>query len=203
MCNQYAIPASKRQEAEEKSQEVTRLIEEYLEPLVERLDAYIDKRLVRTFLEGIRTLIEARTQAPGLTISELGSILLSGRQATAGEKRLHRLLTSKHWNEDLIGIFQWNEAEKRYEEMKREGEEVYVIWDESVIEKPESRKAEDLCAVRSSKVARKWGRKVYHIFDRGYAGGPWLEMMWRHRVDFLIRWKKGIIFEMRTGRRNH
>lgn len=265
MSDQYATVACRRQEAQEKNQAVTRIIENYLEPLVEGLDAYLDKRLVRTFLEGIRTLIEARTQAPGLTISELGSILLSGRQATAGEKRLHRLLTSKHWNEDLIEIFQWNEAEKRYEELKKEREEVYVIWDESVVEKPESQKAEDLCAVRSSKVARKkktrkgiynpggrpvvvlgyewtacvvvgktgkpalammdfwsrkgedastgkreqermiekiagkWGKSVYHIFDRGYAGGPWLEMMWRWRVHFLIRWKKGHHFRDENG----
>jgi len=42
-----------------------------------------------------------------------------------------------------------------------------------------------------AKVARKWGKDVLHVFDRGYAGGPWLEMMWRYDVQFLIRWKKG------------
>ena len=266
MSCKYAIAATKRQEAQEKSQAVTRLLEEYLEPLVEPLDAYLDKRLVRTFLQGIRTLIEARTQAPGLVISELGSVLLSGREATAGEKRMHRLLSSEKWSEDLIKIFQWNEAQKRYEELKSEGEQVFVIWDGSVIEKPESQKAEDLCAVKSSKaarrkksrkgsfnqpggkpivvlgyewtacvmtgkagktslvmmdfwsrkgpeattarkeeesllrlVARKWGKNVLHIFDRGYAGGPWLEMMWKHQVDFLIRWKKGHHFFDENG----
>lgn len=90
-----------------------------------------------------------------LIISELGAILLSGRQATAGEKRIHRLLTSEKWNEELIRIFQWNEAEERYEELRREGEQVYVVWDGSVLEKPESEKAEDLCAVKSSKAARR------------------------------------------------
>lgn len=265
MCKQYAIPAQKQQEAQEKSQEVTRLMEEYLIPLAERLDAYLDRRLVSTFLEAIRTLIEARTQAPGNTISELGSILLSGRQATAGEKRLHRLLTSKNWDEELIGMFQWNEAEKRYEELRCQGEEIYVIWDESVLEKPESQKSVELCAVRSSKIKRqkktrkgiynpggrpvivlgyewtacvvvgkkgkpalammdfwsrkgeeattgkkeqermlakvagRWGKSVLHIFDRGYAGGPWLKMMWRYQVNFLIRWKKGHHFRDGNG----
>ena len=33
-------------------------------------------------------------------------------------------------------------------------DDVYVIWDESVIEKPEGLKAERLCAVRSSKARR-------------------------------------------------
>jgi hypothetical protein len=140
MSCKYAISSTKRQEVQEQSASLTRILETYLEPLVEPLDAYLDKRLVRTFLQGIRTLIEARTQAPGLVISELGSLLLSGREATAGEKRIHRLLTSEKWSEELINVFQWNEAEKRYEELRRAGEQVFVIWDGSVIEKPESRR---------------------------------------------------------------
>lgn len=266
MSSKYAIPGTKRQEAKAKSEQVTSMLEEYLEPLVRPLDAYVNKQLVETFLQSIRTIIEARNQSTGLVASELGSILLSGRQATAGEKRIHRLLSSEKWSEELIRVFQWNKAQERYEELKREGEEVFVIWDESVIEKPESQKAEDLCAVKSSKAARrkksrkgsfnqpggkpivvlgyewtacvvvgkkgkpslammdfwsrkgpeatttkkeqermlskvagKWGRNVLHIFDRGYAGGPWLEMMWRYHVHFLIRWKKGHHFFDENG----
>jgi hypothetical protein len=266
MPSKYAISTTKQQEVQASSQAVTQLIEKYLDPLVKPLDAYLDKRLVETFCQGIRTLIEARNQAPGLVVSELGAILLSGRQATAGEKRLHRLLSSEKWSEELIRIFQWNEAEKRDEELKKEGEEIYVIWDGSVIEKPESQKAEDLCAVKSSKAARRkktrkgafnqpggkpvvvlgyewtacvvvgkkgkpslammdfwsrkgpeattakreeermlmkvagrWGKNVLHLFDRGYAGGPWLEMMWRYQVHFLIRWKKGHHFRDENG----
>ncbi|WP_151756381.1 hypothetical protein [Dictyobacter vulcani] len=130
-------------------------MEEYLEPLARPLDAYVDKRLVRTFFQLIRTIIEARNRSTGLMVSELGSTMLSGRQATAGEKRIHRLLTSEKWSEELIRIFQWNQAQERYEELKREGEEILVVWDGSEIEKPESQKAEDLCAVRSSKAARR------------------------------------------------
>jgi hypothetical protein len=48
-------------------------------------------------------------------------------------------------------------------------------------------------------VARKWGKNVLHMFARGYAGGPWLEMMWRYQVDFLIRWKKGHHFFYENG----
>ncbi|GAC1368504.1 MAG: hypothetical protein NVS2B12_27350 [Ktedonobacteraceae bacterium] len=266
MLSKYAITRTKQQEAQEKSKRVTSLLEEYLKPLVMPLDAYLDKRLVKTFVQTIRTIIEARNQSTGLTISELGSVLLSGRQATAGEKRIHNLLSSEKWNEEIIRIFQWNKAQERYEELRKEGEEIFVIWDESVIEKPESQKAEDLCAVKSSKAARrkksrkgsfnqpggkpvvvlgyewtacivagktgkmslammefwsrkgpeatttkreeerllskvagKWGRNVLHIFDRGYAGGPWLEMMWRYHVHFLIRWKKGHHFFDENG----
>jgi len=58
-------------------------------------------------------------------------------------------------------------VEKRYEKLKMEGEEVYVIWDGSVIEKPESQKAKDLCAVKSSKVARrsKEGERICRMFS--------------------------------------
>jgi hypothetical protein len=133
-----------------------------------------------------------------------------------------------------------------------------VVWDGSVLEKSESQKAEDLCAVKSSKVARKkksrkgsfnqpggkpivvlgrewsacvvtglrgkpalammefwrrkgkgairqkaveagmlrvaagaWGKHVWHIFDRGYAAGWWIELLGTCGVQFLIRWKKG------------
>jgi hypothetical protein len=32
---------------------------------------------------------------------------------------------------------------------------------------------------------------VLHVFDRGYASGPWLRRLERSQVEFLIRWKKG------------
>jgi Transposase DDE domain len=50
-----------------------------------------------------------------------------------------------------------------------------------------------------AQVARKWGKNVLPIFDRGYAGGPWLEVRWRHQVYFLIRWKKGHHFVDENG----
>src|SRR5271165_6149538 len=101
MCAKYAISQTRRQEVKKKSQHVASLLETYLDPLLTPLDAYVDKRLVHTFLQMIRTLIEARNQAPGLTISELGSTLLSGRQATASEKKIHRLLSSEKWDEKV------------------------------------------------------------------------------------------------------
>ena len=130
MPSKYVIARTKRHEVQAKSEQVTSLLEQYLEPLVERLDAYLDKRLVQTFLQGI---------------SELGALLLSGREATAGEKRIQRLLASEKWSEELIKVFQWNEAQNRYEELRREGEQVFVIWDGSVIEKPESRDPQKTC----------------------------------------------------------
>jgi hypothetical protein len=129
---------------------------------------------------------------------------------------------------------------------------VLVVWDESVIEKPESLQLEGLCAVRSGKakrlkrikpgyfnppggrpicvpgyhwlqvlvmgmegpiqlahtrwwstrgeqaterreverqtlaeVARRWGSRALHVWDRGFAGNPWLTLAYIHAVRFV------------------
>ncbi len=138
------------------------------------------------------------------------------------------------------------------------GEEGLVIWDGTVLEKPESLAPEGLCAVRSSKAGRLthvkrgyyhppgapifvpgmhgiglllagrhaslgpasvlsmrwwtsrgalashekdencrllrqtagwWGRRVVHVFDRGYASGPWLGALRGFDCRFIVRWK--------------
>jgi len=48
----------------------------------------------------------------------------------------------------------WGRADEKVKELRKQNEEIYVIWDESVLEKSESLKAEGLCAVRSTKAAR-------------------------------------------------
>lgn len=37
---------------------------------------------------------------------------------------------------------------------------------------------------------RKWGPLLVHVFDRGYASGPWLQVLGTYRVRFIIRWIK-------------
>ena len=41
---------------------------------------------------------------------------------------------------------------------------------------------------------RKWGDLLLYVFDRGYASGPWLQLLQALKVRFVIRWKKGLIF---------
>ena len=41
------------------------------------------------------------------------------------------------------------------------------------------------------KCAAAWGKAVLHVFDRGYAGAPWLEALARAEARFVMRWKKG------------
>ncbi|RIK25403.1 MAG: hypothetical protein DCC55_40625 [Chloroflexi bacterium] len=38
---------------------------------------------------------------------------------------------------------------------------------------------------------RRWGRAVLHVWDRGFAGAPWLGIALAHKVRFVLRWQKG------------
>jgi len=49
------------------------------------------------------------------------------------------------------------------------------------------------------KMAVKWGKAVIHIFDRGYGSGPWISMMGKYELYFVIRWKKGHHFFDENG----
>jgi len=49
------------------------------------------------------------------------------------------------------------------------------------------------------KCVRQWGDILLHIFDRGYASGPWIQVLQSLRVKFVIRWKKGHFFFNMNG----
>jgi hypothetical protein len=56
-------------------------------------------------------------------------------------------------------------------------------------------RAEEKRAVEASllaECARSWGAAVLHVFDRGFAGAPWLEALSREGVRFVVRWPKHI-----------
>jgi hypothetical protein len=257
MSPQYRTPQANQQEAQEACAQITSQLELFLAPLLIWLDAYLDKRLVRTFVRCIAAIITFRNRGHGLNIAELGSYLDPGITAAAGAKRLHTLLGSTKWGVFLLERFVWERAKKQKDEMERREETVLCIWDGSVLEKPESEKTEGFCAVKSSKakrlrkqrkgvfnkpggkpivvkglewigvilvgkstlpclvamrlwsrkgehattqrkqeeallwkIAATWGRTVLHVFDRGYASGPWLQALQRYDVSFVIRWKK-------------
>jgi hypothetical protein len=44
------------------------------------------------------------------------------------------------------------------------------------------------------KCMRQWGNILLYIFDRGYASGPWIQLLQSLKVRFVIRWKKGHYF---------
>jgi hypothetical protein len=49
-------------------------------------------------------------------------------------------------------------------------------------------------------LVRRFGPLLTFVFDRGYASGPWLEVLARFGVRFIIRWIKKHIFIDQEGR---
>jgi len=240
-------------------------LQQFLGPLLVELDERADKRLVRTFAGTVQAILQFRERGCGLLLSELGGVLLSPEHAPAGTKRLSNLLRSPKWHADQISDFLWDQAVARQEELAAAGQDTLLLWDESVLEKPESTQLCGLGSVRSSCAARlkrmkpgfytppggppvflpglnwlaavaigrsgppvlasmrwwstrgalasdrrteealllrdcirRWGRGVIHIFDRGFAGGPWLTHLagtshyapTEVQARFILRWKK-------------
>jgi len=202
-------------------------------------------------------VITHRHRHNGLLLSELGGHILSPRQAPAGTKRVSNLLHSEQWQSTTIGDFLWERATVRVEELRQREGPALVIWDESVLEKPESIALEGLGPVRSTKAVRlkrikpgyfnppggrpifvpginwlqvlvlgmsgpptmalmrwwttrgaqatdkrtverqvlvqaadTWGADVIHVWDRGFAGTPWLTLAFCHAARFVMRWPK-------------
>jgi Transposase DDE domain len=69
-------------------------------------------------------------------------------------------------------------------------------WSRKGLKASTQRKQEELLLMI---LAKKWGKRVLHVFDRGYAGGPWLAVLQWLGVYFLIRWKKGHCFFDENG----
>src|SRR5512147_2966149 len=124
---------------------------EFLKPLLEELHKRVDRRLVKTLLDLVLVILMHRNRNTGLLLSELGDHLLGGERGPAGVKRIANLIHSVKWKSTLIVNYLWKRADEKVKELRQEGEDIYVIWDESVLEKSESLKAEHLCAVRSTK----------------------------------------------------
>lgn len=244
-------------ERQEQSRQVERQLVKLVWPILVKLNEKLDRRLVNTFLGLVMAIIMHRHRNNGLLLSELGSYLLGAEHCRAGTKRISNLVHSEKWEAGLIEDYFWQAGTQRVEELWAQGERPLVIWDESVLEKPESLQAEGLCAVRSSKAVRLkrikpgffnppggrpifvpgfhwlkvlvlgqkgnptlahirwwttrgepasqkrleegavltyidavWGKEVLHIWDRGFAGNPWLTQAFLHGARFVLRWPK-------------
>ena len=86
---------------EKQSAELCDRLTSFLAELLIRLDAQVDKRLVRTFLRTIIVILLFRHRQYGLLLSELGGYILSPDQAPAGTKRLSNLLQNEKWGAEL------------------------------------------------------------------------------------------------------
>jgi hypothetical protein len=140
------------------SPQVARALEaeltEFLAPVVEWLDTLVDKRLVRTLVASIIALLEWRNRAHGLLLSELGAYISDPAHAPAGTKRLSNLLRSPKWDANGLSLYLWRHATQRLAALEESDETALLIWDTSVLEKPESLVSPDLGSVRSSKAHR-------------------------------------------------
>jgi hypothetical protein len=144
--------------------------------------------LVHTFLATLHVLQQWRHRNHGLLLSELGGYLASPAHAPAGTKRLSNLLHSPKWQSSQIESYLWQGAQDRMSELEQAGEEVLVLWDESVLEKPESIQLEGLCAVRSSKA-----RRLKRIKPGYYnpPGGPPICVPGMHWLAILLLGRSG------------
>lgn len=127
---------------------------EFLKPFLQELHKRVDRRLVKTLLDVVLVILMQRNGRQGLLLSELGDHLMGGERGPAGVKRIASLLHSMKWESSLILNYFWKRADEKVQELVGQKAEAYVLWDESVLEKAESLKAEGLCAVRSTKAAR-------------------------------------------------
>lgn len=229
----------------------------FLDPLVQELDVMVDKRPLRTLVQGIEAIVAFRDRCNGLLLSELGGYM-DGLGRGGGTKRLSTLIHHQGWKAQQIEEFLLCRADEQMAQWEAQGQEGLLIWDGTVLEKPESLKAEGLCAVRSSKAGRlthvkkgyyhppgvpifvpgmhgiglllagrrvhsgppmlatlrwwtsrgalasyekdenckllrettrRWGDRVLHVFDRGYASSPWLGALYGLGARFIVRWK--------------
>lgn len=241
---------------------------QFVQPLLRQLVQKMDRRLVQTMLDLMHVIVMHRHRNHGLLLSELGGYLMGEVHAPAGTKRISNLIRSEAWGQSEVERYLWEQGDQAVEQRLSPQDDVYVIWDESVLEKPESLKAERLCAVRSSKsrrlmrikpgyfnpptgrpvfvpglnwlqvvvtglkgapalahlrfwttrgeakttkraeefqllreIAKRWGKTVIHLWDRGFAGAPWLGWVILFQVRFIVRWQKNYKLVAPDGRK--
>lgn len=151
------------------SHHVLGLLEHFLQPFLQELDAVLDKRLVRTMLQCLVAIIRLRANPQALWLSELGSYLhgydAETPSAAAGTKRVGNLLRSVKWQVGLIDDFLLSKADNEVQRLKAQGQRILCLWDGSVLEKAESEKLEGLCPVLSSKARRRQRSKRGVLFN--------------------------------------
>lgn len=103
-----------------------------------------------------------------MLLSELGAFICDPTHAPAGTKRLSNLLRSPKWEANGLSLYLWRQATQRLAALEATDETPLLIWDTSVLEKPESLASPDLGSVRSSKAQRLTRLKpgFYHPLTR-------------------------------------
>jgi hypothetical protein len=135
---------------------LTERCQTFLQPLLEELDVYLDRRLVRTAAATVTALVRHRDRPQALLLSELGAYLAGPQHAPAGTKRLANLVHSPRWSAEVVAAHLLARAQTfvTLQAAADPDGRVLCILDGSVVEKPESEQAEGLWPVRSSKARR-------------------------------------------------
>ncbi len=255
--SQRTHKSASAQVCETRSRLLAELLFEFCRSLLSELDHLLDRRLVETFLALLTALLIHRHRQAGLLLSELGGFIDHPAHAPAGTKRLGNLLHSPKWSAHLLDRFFWQRAEERVHQLCTQAQTPLVVWDESVLEKPESLHLGGLSPVRSIKahrlqrikpgyfnpptdrptfvpgfhwlailvlglrepptlahlafwttrgseatdkrtvewrllaeMAQRWGQQVIHVWDRGFAGMPWLTLAFGYNLRWIVRWTK-------------
>jgi hypothetical protein len=188
MSSQYSIYEQGVQASPAVAQQVSQQLTSFVTPLRAELAQTLDLRLGRTFLQRLHVLLQVRHRNNGLLLSELGGYLATPDHAPAGTKRLSHLLHSPRWHSSQIASYLWQRAESRLADLEQEGEPALLLWDESVLEKPESIQLEGLCAVRSSKARRL---KRIKPGDYNPPGGPPICVPGMHWLTLLLLGRSG------------
>src|SRR2546423_3803708 len=147
---------------EEESQFWAEQLARYLRPYQERVDAYVDRRVVGNVMATVGAIVQSRCE---LTTSELGGAICGAAHAEAGTQRLQYALHHQGWEAEVIEEVVWQEAEQCRQQRQQRGETPLCIWESSVLEKPESEKLQGLGTVRSSK-ARRLGRSRKGLYNQ-------------------------------------
>src|SRR5256712_9832225 len=119
MFFQYGTDSNEKQTAEEESPFWVEQLETYLTPYSQRLDAYLDRRVVGNLTATVAAIVQSRSE---LTTSELGSAICGPAHADAGTQRLQRALHHRGWESEVIEEVLWQEAEKSRQQMHLQGE---------------------------------------------------------------------------------
>ena len=154
MSSEYSIFEEGVQVSSKAANHLSDALTAFVQPLLSNLAVTLDVRLVQTFVATLHVLLQFRHRNNGLLLSELGGYLATPEHAPAGTKRLSNLLHSSGWTSGQIEQELWQQADERLRKLEQGEQTALLLWDESVIEKPESIQLEGLCAVRSSKARR-------------------------------------------------
>src|SRR6185503_14948013 len=104
-------------ERQEKTKELEKKLVKELWPLLVGLKQRVDRRLVKTLLGVVMTILLHRHRNHGLLLSELRGYLLEPEHCQAGTKRISNLLHSRKWEAEQIEEFLCQRGTQRVEEL--------------------------------------------------------------------------------------